>query len=359
MSYGGIFMAPEYKKQENLRLKNKAYNYFKENLPEFSMDYIDASIEYLSGNTLLSYAYELNVFFNWLVSNHSLFENKSIKNIELKVLDKITAIDIDKFFKWLATHQEVRADSKKEMVSHTNSSRMKYLYCLKSFWKFYIDRNMLSQSPLTVVRIQKEKKDGPVIKMNANEQSRFLEAITYGSGLTEKQLKFHEKTYSRDMAIFTLFLHTGLRISEVRGINTSDINFDEHYIAVYRKGSKYDEVYISDMCEEYIKEYLQVRELFKPSAEAGDALFLSLKGNRISIRQIQVMMKKYVGTSVPVKKDILTPHKLRSSYATSMLEITDIRTVQELLAHENIQTTTIYADSSVNKKDLRNAMQPD
>ena len=183
-------------------------------------------------------------------------------------------------------------------------------------------------------------------------------AAQYGTGLNPKQQLYHEKNRARDYAILTLFLDTGLRVSELVGINISDLNFERHAVSVIRKGGNQQYIYFSDQTEQILRDYLDVRHMYRP-VDDEDALFLSKLGKRLSAKSIQVMVKKYATSALPDKMDKITPHKLRSTFATDMFQATgDIKLVSEQLGYTNFNTTTIYAEHDEDRRmEARNFLQ--
>ena len=159
--------------------------------------------------------------------------------------------------------------------------------------------------------------------------ANFLDAVESGEKLTDRQKVFHEKTKKRDLAMMTLLLGTGMRVSECVGINIKDLDFQNNAVKVTRKGG--NEVFL------YFGE--EVRETLANE----DALFLSSQGKRIGVRTVQNMVKKYA-QGVTIKK--ITPHKLRSTFGTNLYQETgDIYLVADVLGHADVNTTRKhYAD---------------
>ena len=146
----------------------------------------------------------------------------------------------------------------------------------------------------------------------------------------------------RDVAILTLLLNTGIRVSEMVGIDLQDIDWNEKRIKIFRKGRKEQYVYFNAPVEEALKDYIDYER--KTSSEDLNALFISRKGQRISVRAVERLVKKYTASVVPMKR--ITPHKLRSTYATNLYNETgDIYLVADVLGHTSVDTTRKhYAD---------------
>lgn len=310
-----------------------------ERLPDFCEKFFVGREIRLSTNSMKTYGYKYVYFFAYIVEHHPKFQGKTVKDIKLKDLDSISSYDIERFLYWL----------KEKNNTNKNSTLSAYIASLSSLWAYFHRRGMIDSNPLEIVDRERPKRK-KVIYLKENEQDNFLNCVEYGSHLSNRQQKFHDINKERDYAIMTLFLHSGIRISELVGLNISDVNFLDHYIAVIRKGDEYDEVYISDEAEKCLQDYLEVRKKYHPEDDEN-ALFLSKLGKRLSVRSIELMVKKYVTASLPDKTDQITPHKLRSTHAMDVLELTgNLRLVQERLGHKNIQTTTIYAEANMSDK---------
>ena len=174
--------------------------------------------------------------------------------------------------------------------------------------------------------------------MESDEVANFLDTVEFGNNLSKQQLRFHEKMKTRDLAMMTLMLSTGIRVSECVGINISDVDFDRSSIRVVRKGGNEDLVYFSDEAAEVLLEYLEERKNIDPAPGSEDALFLSSHRTRMTARNVEYMVKKYARVATPLKK--ITPHKLRSTYGTALYqETSDIYLVASVLGHKDVNTT--------------------
>jgi site-specific recombinase XerD len=159
-----------------------------------------------------------------------------------------------------------------------------------------------------------------------------------GTKLTKKELEYHKKTKLRDVALMTLLLGTGIRVSECVGLNLSDVNFDTGGIKIRRKGGYEAIVYFGDEVETALLDYLEEREHMIPAEGHEDALFLSLQNRRMAVRSVENLVKKYASRVTTIKK--ITPHKLRSTYGTNLYqESGDIYLVADVLGHKDVNTT--------------------
>jgi site-specific recombinase XerD len=156
--------------------------------------------------------------------------------------------------------------------------------------------------------------------------------------MTKSQQKYHEKTKVRDLALMTLLLGTGIRVSECVGLDINDVDFVNNGIKIRRKGGYEAIVYFGDEVREALLDYLEERKLIVPSEGSTNALFLSMQLKRINVRSVENLVKKYASTVTKLKK--ITPHKLRSTYGTSLYRETgDIYLVADVLGHKDVNTT--------------------
>ena len=173
--------------------------------------------------------------------------------------------------------------------------------------------------------------------------------IQSGEGLSKRQKLSLDKNMLRELCICSLLLDTGIRVSELVGIDIDDINMNKNMIYINRKGAKEGHVYFSQDMKMLLEEYLEFREYYSPTDDER-ALFLAStaknKGHRLSVRSVQLLVKKYaIAAKIPKARQI-TPHKLRSSFAMDALKATgNLALVQKMLGHDNISTTTIYAQA--------------
>ena len=198
----------------------------------------------------------------------------------------------------------------------------------------------------------------PIIRMDADEVSRMLDKAETGTDLTRTQQRFHDKTRVRDVALLTLLLGTGIRVSECVGLDLDDIDFKEKGLRVHRKGGYESIVYFGDEVEETLRTYLEERRQILPKEGHEKALFLSLQNRRITVRAVENLVKKYAGLATALKK--ITPHKLRSTYGTSLYRATgDIYLVADVLGHKDVNTTRKHyaAVEEDRRKGARNIVQ--
>lgn len=321
-------------------------------MPDFCRAYFIGRENRLSEVTAFSYASNLHVFFDYLHRNNRYFGDREIRNFTLDDMMKLSTEDIEEFLHWMRYHEI-------DGIVYRNSQATlnHYISAISGLYSYYIKRHHLTFNPVDAIDRSKMKKK-KIVRLENDEKDRFLDAAQYGTGLSRRQQFYHEKNRERDYAILTLFLDTGIRVSELVGINVNDLSFEKHAVSIIRKGGNQQYIYFSDQTEQILRDYLDVRHMYHP-VDDEDALFLSKLGKRLSTQSIQVMVKKYASSALPDKMDKITPHKLRSTFATDMLRATgDIKLVSEQLGHSNLNTTTIYAEHDEKRRmDARNYLQ--
>ncbi|MGN0242400.1 MAG: tyrosine-type recombinase/integrase, partial [Candidatus Weimeria sp.] len=300
--------------------------------PAFAHDFYTyyLSVKNAQPRTVLGYAYDLDIFFYFLVQNNPAVN--TVKDITPDTLNSLEPQDIQEYVAFLDSYEK---DGKTYQNSATGKSRK--LACLRSLYKYLQAMKMCTNNPMTLIPSPKIKKKS-IIELENNELVDFEENIENGSTLTDRQQKFSERTKERDIAVTTLLLHTGLRISELVGLDLSDINWKDRSLRIIRKGGNESFVYMDDETAFALSSYI--------NDERGEtdeqAVFISRKGNRISVSAVQRMVKKYAA-AIPNKH--ITPHKLRSTFATHLYRQTDdIYLVKDALGHKSVNTTAHYAD---------------
>ena len=235
-----------------------------------------------------------------------------------------------------------------------------YLSSLNSLWDYAQSRGLIKHNVIKDIKRARKQNKEP-ITLDTDETETVLSEINNGYHLTVHQDNYRKTgVILRDRALMMLLVKTGLRVSELVGINTNDLNLQKHYVRVLRKEGKVVDVYFSDDVQTAITDYLKERDTLKPADTS--ALFISNMGRnpgtRLSVRSVQLLIKKYAEASLPAKGSEITPHKMRSTYATEMIKRTgDLSLVQHLLSHESPATTSIYikrdsAEREAHRNDL-------
>jgi len=332
-----------YKSNNMIAIHNKTNEMLKE-MPEFFKVYVNARSKRLAPSTLLSYTYKFKIFLQYLHDDNSYFGLKKIKDVTLEDIALLQHEDILDFVSWLKNHIIQYKEQKRGTydVEQANITIDSYLACLSSVWNYYKRLNKdIHFNPVESIERSKIK-EKPIIYLTENEKRDLLQGINNGMGLRGLELVYHDKNKLRDETICRLLLNTGIRVSELVGLDMEHINFDNHYITVTRKGGNIDNVYFSDTVENYLKQYIEVRKEYKPKDDEN-AVFLNRFGERMGVRGIEKLIKKYTTAILPNKLEKITPHKLRSTYATEMYEKTrDIELVRSQLGQNSLGVVLKY-----------------
>lgn len=302
-------------------------------LPLFCPAFFRGIEPFTSSRTRIAYAYDLKIFFDFLQKNNPVIENLEIKDITLSHLDELSVTDIEEYMEYL----KYRFNEKQQEVVNKERGITRKISSLKSFYNYYYRKEQLKNNPAALVRLPKihEKE---IIRLDMEEVARLLDEAEKGDSLTDKQKAFHKKTKTRDLALLTLFLGTGIRVSECVGLDLNDVDFKNGGIRIHRKGGKEYTVYFGIEVEDALHDYMEQRNQMVPIQGHENALFLSLQMKRISVRTVENLVKKYAKIVTPLKK--ISPHKLRSTYGTSLYQETgDIYLVADVLGHADVNTT--------------------
>ena len=307
--------------------------------------FLNEFLEYLTGilnkspNTVKEYNYDLAHFLKFIMYHFGLSSNDNIKeidihNMDFSVIKRITLNDIHSFLYYLADNFHSKA-----------ATRARKAASIRVFFNYLTQKaKLLDINPAQGLETPKIGKRLP--KYLTLDQSKKLLHTVISSPDEYKE---------RDFAILTLFLHCGLRLSELVGINIKDINFSENKLTVIGKGDKERTIYLNQPCIEAITEYLKVRPHEGVKYDSKDALFLSKRKERISKRMVQEIVKRDLGRA-GLDMNKFSTHKLRHTAATLMYQNgVDIRALQVLLGHESISTTEIY--THVNAEQVKNAVE--
>jgi site-specific recombinase XerD len=287
-----------------------------------------------SKNTIKEYFYDLRVFFRFLKVYRNIIEPKTIAfeeititDVDIDLLKTVTLSDLYAFMSFMSRERDNSA-----------SSRARKVASIKSFFNYITNKaKLLKTNPANELETPKTQKRLPKY-LTVDESMKLLSVI---SG----------KHSIRDFAIIILFLNCGMRLSELVGINISNIKSDT--LTIIGKGNKERTVYLNDACREAIDNYLKVRP--RDGVKDRNALFLSERKQRISNNMVQRIIKKYI-IEAGLDPQKYSTHKLRHTAATLMYKHgkVDIRVLQEILGHESIATTELY--THLDNEQLRDAV---
>lgn len=301
-------------------------------LPPFCKQFFRGIQEYTSSRTRLAYAYDIRVFFEFMHSHNSICSKMEITDFPITILEQITREDIEEYLEYITYYI-------KDGKEYTNNERGKKrkLSALKSFYNYFFCMEIISSNPAALVPLPKlhEKE---IVRLDVDEVAILLDQVEDGTKLTKSQLKYHNKTKIRDVALLTLLLGTGIRVSECVGLDINDVDFKNNGIKIRRKGGYETVIYFSEEVSEALHDYLEKRHHIIPLEGHENAFFLSIQNRRITVRAVENLVKKYASTVTSLKK--ITPHKLRSTYGTTLYQETgDIYLVADVLGHKDVNTT--------------------
>jgi site-specific recombinase XerD len=303
-----------------------------EALPRFCKDFFRGIENTTSSRTRIAYAYDLGVFFEFLLHSNPTLKNTPMTDLKVDLLDQIKAVDIEEYLEYLTYYKS----EEMERINAENGKKRK-LVSLRSFYNYYFKKEMITTNPAALINVPKlhEKE---IVRLEIDEVAKLLDEVENAENMTKSQQKYHNKTKVRDLALMTLLLGTGIRVSECVGLDMNDVDFENNGIKIRRKGGYEVIVYFGEEVREALQEYLMERKLQVPSDGHTNALFLSMQMKRINVRSVENLVKKYASTVTKLKN--ITPHKLRSTYGTSLYRETgDIYLVADVLGHKDVNTT--------------------
>lgn len=344
--------ALSYHEQEDIENTKRIRGILKE-LPPFCTDFFRGIEPRTSARTRLAYAYDLKTFFDFLKQANPELKSKKLRDLPLSLLDEIKLMDLEEYMEYLKCY----STEKREDLMNTERGIMRKVSTVKSFYNYFYRTERIQNNPASLLQLPKihEKE---IIRLDVDEVARFLDEVEDGECLTEKQKAYHAKTKLRDLAMMTLLLGTGLRVSECVGLNINDVDFRNDGLRIHRKGGKEVIVYFGAEVEYALQDYLSEREHIVPEEGSEEALFLSMQRKRINVRSVEKMVKKYAQLVTPLKK--ITPHKLRSTYGTNLYRETgDIYLVADVLGHSDVNTTKKHyaALEDERRRSARNKVQ--
>lgn len=312
--------------------------------------------------TLLAYAQDLQGYFRYLCENNAYFAEKGVPGITSEDLSQMKAEDAAEF---LMSLRQLKLATQKH-----------YRTVLNQFYKFLVQMDEVPKNPFELIPISR-KETADLHFLDIEEQAAFMDAVVNQGTLSDRQRLTSEKNQVRDTAICFLFLSTGIRVSELVGLDITDLDLKHHKFRVTRKGAREhtEDVYVSDRAQTLLEDYLQIRKDRYSPLPSDQALFLTegrrirkdgsterirQPGHRISVKTVERLVKKYVDASVPEKAGQITPHKLRTTFAENVLQKTgNLELTKDLLGHRNIASTTHYVTTTEKEKEeARNLMEP-
>ena len=312
-------------------------------LPEICSDFFLTIEPTTSISTRLGYAYDLRTFFQYVIKKKPSLKLNSTQDISLEVLEGLTKRDFELYARYLVSYSKEETDpetgltSERSFSNHETAIKRKYA-SVRSFFKFLFAEGLITSNYASLVSLPKLHEHA-IIRLDIDEVARILDIAENGNSLPASYQRFHTATQKRDLAILTLFLGTGIRISELVGLDLGDIDLEQNAFVVTRKGGKEAILYFSQEVADALLDYKKERLEIPPEPGHEKAFFLSIQRKRISQRAVENMVKKYARIAAPLKKRI-SPHKLRSTFGTNLYRETgDIYLVADVLGHSDVNTT--------------------
>ena len=310
-------------------------------LPPFAKSYFRAIEPTTSTKTRISYAYDIRTFFRYLQEANPLFKGKPITELKVNVLDQLDAVDIEEYQEYLKVYdidKSMAGAVRDAQITNGERGLKRKMSALRSFYAYFYKRQMISKNPTLLVDMPKLHEKA-IIRLDDDETAALLDYIEHGGDdLSGQKKMYYEKTKVRDLAIVTLLLGTGIRVSECVGLDIQDVDFKNNGIKVVRKGGSEMIVYFGEEVETALRNYIEFRKGITPLAGHENALFYSTQRKRIGVQAVENMVKKYAREITTTKK--ITPHKLRSTYGTALYQETgDIYLVADVLGHKDVNTT--------------------
>lgn len=320
--------------QQNMQQNTQKLRNLLNEMPRFCRDYFRGIEPTTSARTRIGYAYDIRTFFRFLVSENPVLKDVPISDIKLEHLNMLEPVDIEEYMEYLKLYYY-------NGQKYTNDERglHRKMASLRSFYLYYQKRNLITNNPTVVVDMPKLH-DREIIRLDSDEVNELLDLVEHG-GDNLKGIKkaYYEKNKLRNIAIFTLFLGTGIRVSECVGLNVEDVDFKEYRIRIIRKGGKEEYVYFGDEVAEALGNYIELSRCeIEPKEGHEHALFYSIQKRRMSVQAVENLVKDYASQITTFKH--ITPHKLRSTYGTALYHQTgDIYLVADVLGHNDVNTT--------------------
>jgi len=330
-------------------------------LPKFMKDYFIYLKGSVAVSTRVAYLEDIYFFCSYLVETKEITKAENVCDITVEEFNQIKARDINIFLGDYCSRYYKQTDKNTLIFENNNRALARKKSTISTLFKFLyrneqIDNNITDG--FNPIKLPKPQPDA-IKRLEIDEVAKMLEAVETGAGLTEKEKVYWRKTKLRDKAILALFVTYGLRLNELRELNISSFNFSRGEFKIFRKRSKEVLMPINQTCEMVVRDYIlnERPQSEMLSDEYKDALFLSLQNKRMDPKAIRQLVKKYTSISMETSRSNgYSPHKLRATAATSLIQNGfSIYDVQNLLDHDNVTTTQLYAAHKKNvKRDIVN-----
>ena len=310
-------------------------------LPPYCKKFFDSKRNSMEARSERGYAEDLLIFFKYLTTTFPEYMDYNTKDVPVSVFDELSASDIDDFLEYVEEYSNNGIVRK-----NGENGKSRKLASIKTLCRYLEKYDYIRHNPAQLVdSIKKHEND--IYVLTPRDIDRMYDEIDNGTGMGSKQLKFHEQNILRDKAILTILLCTGIRVSELVGLDLQDVDLENMRLRVTRKGGDRQYVYFKSNVHKALTDYLGTYslEVVKGQRDSFNidshetALFVSQrKRNRLSVRSVQYMIKTYANLCMG-KGNRITPHKFRSTYGTMLYEREhDPQLVANALGHKSIVT---------------------
>ncbi len=320
-------MNNDYYQKRELQTRMKMSKYT-EKLPDYCYDFFIGIENNTSILTRYNYSMDIFIFFNFM-SQHIFHKDEN--QITLDDLEKLTTQHIERFMSYLSYYV-----IEEKTFQNNERAKARKLASLRSLFKYLFNHNLISANVVSKISTPKLH-NKEIVRLEAEEVKTLLNVVENPIEFSKRQQIYNKNTFERDNAIITLFLGTGIRISELVGLNLESFDFSQNAFLVTRKGGNQSTLYFANDVAMALKTWLEKRATLNLPAEEK-AMFVSLQNKRISLRAVEDVVKKFALIASPLKK--ISPHKLRSTFGTNLYKQTnDIYIVADILGHKDVNTT--------------------
>ena len=325
-----------YSKQLDAENERKIQEILNE-LPYFARLYFDDARRSKLSRTRLGYARDIKLFFNWLKTSPG-FRNDNIKTAQPDILEKLAFEDFEEYKTYIEFSAHKDTNNKPFLTENTTIARR--LSAIRSFMSFYYRIGAIKTNPAMFISMPKIH-DRNIITLDPIEIDQLIDTLRNKQGLTNNQILRRQKTEKRDIAIIITLLGTGIRVSELVGLDLNSVDFNNGRLIVTLKGGNDGYSYFGQEVEDKLRDYIENgRPLLNPGKNEN-ALFISIKHTRMTVRAIELLIKDYCSRANITEADKITPHKLRATFGTQLYEKSgDIKLVASTLHHKSIETTS-------------------
>ncbi len=306
-------------------------------LPPFVAKYFRGIENITAPTTRLAYANDLKTFFKYLLSYEEDFKCIEMQNFTIYHLNIVNIDHLESYIDFIAYYSSFSKSKNGTSKNLVNKERGKSrkIASIRTLFKYHFKRQLIDSNPADLLLLPKIHNKA-IVRLEPHEVSILLDEVENGNHLTPSQKKYHHITKKRDMALISLLLGTGMRVSECVGIDIRHINFDNNSVLITRKGGDEVTLYFGNEVRNALVDYLNSRTDHDSNNHLP--LFLSIQKKRINIRTVQNLVKKYSSAVISTKN--ISPHKLRSTFGTNLYNQSgDIYLVADALGHTDVNTT--------------------